>query len=109
MLTFYSLMSKNSSNDSCLLPIRAVPNASRSEVVGWEQDELKVKLKAVPEDGRANKELIRFFSKTLKIPKSAIVLESGEKSRHKRVKIHGFTRMGFFEKINMQDPHSTSE
>ena len=86
-----------------MLPIKAIPNASRSEVSGWEQDALKIKLQAVPEDGKANKELLRFLSKTLKIAKSDIALDSGEKSRHKRLIISGITRKEFFVKLGIED------
>lgn len=86
-----------------MLPIKAVPNASRSEVAGWEQDALKIKLQAVPEDGKANKELLRFLSKTLKIAKSDIALDSGEKSRHKRLIISGISREEFFSKLDIED------
>jgi len=51
--------------NSCLLTIKAVPNAPRSEVVGWMGDTLKVRLKAPPVDGKANTELCRFLAEVL--------------------------------------------
>lgn len=37
------------------LSLKLVPGSSRDEVVGWLGDSLKVKVKAPPEKGRANK------------------------------------------------------
>jgi len=71
------------------LAIKVTPKANRSEIVGWENDELKVRLAAVPEKGEANQELIRFLAKTLGVAKSQIDLISGDTSRHKRVLISG--------------------
>lgn len=70
------------------LRVRAVPNASRSEVLGWETDPqagpvLKVRIAAPPVDGKANAALRDFLAKSLKIPKSQVVLEKGNSSRFK--------------------------
>ena len=75
----------------CQLAIKAVPNATRSEVVGWLVDALKIKHKAPPVDGKANAELCRFLATTLGLPKSAVNLASGESARQKRVRITGLT------------------
>jgi len=75
----------------CQLAIKAVPNAARSEVVGWLGEALKIKLKAPPVDGKANAELCRFLATTLGLPKSAVTLATGESARQKRVRITGLT------------------
>lgn len=75
--------------DGVLLPIKLVPKSSRNEIVGWEGEELKVRINAVPEKGRANAELLKFLSKSLKIPKSHFALIQGETSRHKLILIKG--------------------
>ena len=71
------------------LAVKVTPNARRNEIVGWEEQRLKVKIAAVPEKGEANQELIKFLAKWLLIPKSQIKLLSGEASRHKRLLIRG--------------------
>lgn len=76
---------------SCLLIIKAVPNAAKSEIVGWLGDALKIKLKAPPVDGKANAELCRFLAETLGLPKSAVTLATGESARQKRVRIEGLS------------------
>jgi len=73
----------------CRLEIKAVPNAPKSEVVGWLGDALKVKLKAPPIDGKANAELCSFLAKKLGLPKGAVQLDRGATSRKKIVLIEG--------------------
>ena len=76
---------------SCLLAIKAMPNAPRSAIVGWMGDTLKVKLQAPPVDGKANAELCRFLAEALNLPRSSVALATGDTSRHKRVAISGLT------------------
>ncbi|AUN97901.1 YggU family protein [Bacteriovorax stolpii] len=72
-------------NDQCLLRIYVQPGASRNEISGLygEPPRLKVKIKAPPVDGEANKEVLVFFAKLLGVSKSRIELERGETSRQK--------------------------
>lgn len=79
--------------------IKVVPKASKSEIVGWEEDTLKVRLKAVPEKGEANEELIALFSKILHLPKSQIHLTHGLASRRKTLKIEGISEEEFSRKV----------
>ncbi len=69
--------------------LQVLPRASRTEIQGLQGDVLKIKLRAAPLDGKANKELIKFLSKKLKIPASGIVLTSGKTTRKKRLRITG--------------------
>jgi len=70
------------------LIVRAVPNASRSEICGWEEDPragrvLRVKIAAPPVEGKANAALREFLAKSLGLPKSKVELEKGDTSRFK--------------------------
>ncbi|MBI2811658.1 MAG: DUF167 domain-containing protein [Candidatus Melainabacteria bacterium] len=76
---------------SITLAVKVIPKASASAIVGWEGEELKVRLKAVPEKGKANAELISFLAKVLGLSKSCFTLMSGETSRHKKLRIEGMT------------------
>jgi uncharacterized protein (TIGR00251 family) len=67
------------------LQIHVQPNASKNQIVGLHGGALKVKIKAVPEDGKANSELIAFLAKTLGVAKSRLELVSGQTSRAKAV------------------------
>lgn len=69
-------------DNGILLTVRIVPNSSKNEIVKTENG-IKVKITAQPVDGKANKALIEFLSKKIKIPKSAIEIVRGETSKEK--------------------------
>mgnify|MGYP001613583914 FL=1 len=58
---------------------------SQSGLVG--EEVLKVRLNAPPEEGKANKELIRLLSKHFKVPKNNIQIVIGMFGREKVVQI----------------------
>ncbi|ACL33062.1 DUF167 family protein YggU [Glaesserella parasuis] len=61
------------------------PKASRDQIVGLHDNELKIAITAPPIDGQANAHLLKYLSKLFKVPKSSIVLEKGELQRHKQI------------------------
>ena len=67
------------------------PRASRTGICGIQGDELKVRVTSPPVDDAANRLCIEFFAKTFKVPKSAVTIISGQKSRHKKLLISGIT------------------
>lgn len=75
------------------LALKVTPGARKNEILGWEDDYpqvgrvLKVKIAAPPVEGKANKEIIAFLSKTLKVTKSAIEVVHGTSGRIKLVEI----------------------
>jgi uncharacterized protein (TIGR00251 family) len=71
------------SEDRIYLDIRAVPGASKSQLVGIKEGRLRVRIAAAPEDGKANNELRIFLAKLLDCPKKDLTLHSGAKSRLK--------------------------
>lgn len=72
------------------IEVKVVPNASKSQIILDKNLEIKCYLVSVPEDGKANKELIKLLSDKLKVPKSAIDIEKGLISRNKRISIAGY-------------------
>ena len=71
------------------LNVRAIPNASKDEVIGWSEGILKVKLRAVPEDGKANRALCALLAGYAGCRPRDIRILSGEKSRNKIVEVPG--------------------
>ncbi|MBA4012968.1 MAG: hypothetical protein C0481_13960 [Phenylobacterium sp.] len=76
------------------LAVRVTPKGGRDGVDGWALDPegrsyLKVRVSAPPSDGAANAALIAFLAKTLKRPKSALTIVSGESARLKLIEIDG--------------------
>ena len=76
---------------SCTLAIKAVPNAPRSAVVGWLGEALKVKVHAPELEGRANDELCEFLADALALPRRAVTVLQGDKSRQKVLHVAGLT------------------
>ncbi|MDR2863252.1 MAG: DUF167 domain-containing protein [Puniceicoccales bacterium] len=75
----------------CELKIKAVPNASKSELVGRLGDAWKVRLQAVPEDGKANKALVAFLAEKLSVSRKSVELVAGSASHEKRLRIEGLS------------------
>ncbi len=66
------------------LNIKVTPSAPRSEIFNQLSDgTLKIRLQAAPEDGKANKALIKLLKKEFN---AEIIILSGETSARKRVK-----------------------
>ena len=76
---------------SCTLELKTIPNAPRDEIAGWLGATLKVKVHAPALDGRANDALLAFLAAKLGLPRRAITLVRGDKSRHKVVRVDGLT------------------
>lgn len=76
---------------SCTLAIKAIPNAPRSEVVGWLGEALKIKIHAPPVEGKANNALCEFLADTLGLPRRAVTVVRGDTSRQKIVRIDGLS------------------
>jgi uncharacterized protein (TIGR00251 family) len=74
--------------------VRVSPNASRDEINGiiqGSEDEyrLTLKVRAVPEKGKANKAVTKFLAKLLQVPKSSVTVTSGTSARQKTIRIAG--------------------
>ena len=74
---------------SLLLSLYVQPRGGRDAIIGLHGDAVKLRLSAPPVDGRANKAIIAFFAKSLKIPKSAVTIKSGLQSRMKKILLSG--------------------
>ncbi|MCB4743695.1 MAG: DUF167 domain-containing protein [Sulfurovum sp.] len=74
-------------NDQITLHIKAQPAASKNEFCEvYGDNAIKVRIKAPAVEGAANKELIKFLSKSFKVPKNQIIFKSGETSKIKVLK-----------------------
>jgi uncharacterized protein YggU (UPF0235/DUF167 family) len=66
-----------------LLSVRAKPGARKDAVLGVRAGELLVAVRARPEKGRANAEVIRTIAEALGISRTGVVLKRGGGSQHK--------------------------
>lgn len=77
------------SGPKALIRLRVVPNARRSKVVGEYGEAIKLKIAAPAVEGKANEALLQFVASHLGVPRRAVELISGEKSRDKTVEVDG--------------------
>ncbi len=87
-----SVSMKKNAQKAVRLAVKVIPRASKNQLVGWQNGELKVKLKAVPEKGKANQELIEFLADALGLSKSQIHLAAGATSQHKQLQFEGISQ-----------------
>ncbi|MBW2978441.1 DUF167 domain-containing protein [Candidatus Woesearchaeota archaeon] len=69
------------------LKIIVKPNSQKNEIIKWDNNKkaLRINIKSAPEKGKANQEIIKFFSKLFK---KKISITSGIKSREKTLSIN---------------------
>ena len=70
-------------NDGYIINLKISPNASRNEIIKTNDGTFKIKITARPVDGKANKALIEFLSKNLKVPKTSIEILKGHSGKEK--------------------------
>jgi uncharacterized protein (TIGR00251 family) len=81
-----------SSGTGVLISVRVIPRAGKSGIAGTRGDALLVRLQAPPVDGAANAELVEVLARALQVPKRAVEIVSGDRSRTKRVRVSGIDR-----------------
>lgn len=72
--------------------LRLTPNSSRDQVYGLSRLAdgncvLKVRVRAVPEKGKANKSAVKIIAKSMGVAPSKLLLASGSKDRNKEILI----------------------
>jgi hypothetical protein len=72
-----------------IIDVRVIPRASKSGMAGVRENAVLVRLSAPPVEGAANAELIEVLADAFDVPKRAITIVSGDRSRQKRVRIDG--------------------
>jgi uncharacterized protein (TIGR00251 family) len=77
--------------DGVLLAVKLQPRASADAIGEIMGNELRIRVTAPPVDAAANEALLRLLAKTLDCPRGKIQLVRGNTSRHKSVKLFGFT------------------
>jgi uncharacterized protein (TIGR00251 family) len=68
-----------------------IPNAKQNKVMGEHGAAIKIKLSAPAVEGKANAALRSFLAEELEIADRNIVLERGQKSRDKLIRIDGLS------------------
>lgn len=85
------MIKKTAAESSCTLAIKVIPNAPRTEIIGWLGDALKIKVHAPPVEGKANDALCDFLADHFNLPRRAVTVLRGDTSRQKLIRLDGVT------------------
>ncbi len=88
------------------LKLKVVPGASRSEISGWLDDMLKVRVCAPPEKGKANAAVEALVAKALNLPLRSVAIVSGTSSQQKVIQIRGLSKAEIFVKLGAPVVHT---
>ncbi len=72
-----------------VLSVHAQPGSKRTEVAGRHGDALKIRVAAPALEDRANEALVAYLAERFAVPRRAVTLLAGAKSREKRFSIRG--------------------
>lgn len=84
--------------------VRLRPGAKLDRIDGWEADAegrevLRIRLRARPVEGEANAALVRYIAEVLGLPRSAVTLARGDRSRLKRLSVEGLDNDGLRHRL----------
>lgn len=82
-----------------LIKVKVLPRASKTEILGKENDVYRVKMTAPPVEGKANKALIALLAEKLGVPKRDIEITAGKKSRVKTVRVYGMSEVAITQAL----------
>ena len=86
---------------SIIFAARVIPRGSRNTIEGAYGEALKVRLTAPALENRASHALRRLPGDCLNVPRAAVRIVAGEKSRTKRISISGVTRGKIIELLRL--------
>lgn len=92
-------MKKTDVSKFILVDVKVTPNAYQDAIVGWKEGRLHVRIRQVPEKGKATRRLVEYLAEKLEIAPSRIEILSGEASRFKRLRIEGLTQEDLNQKL----------
>ena len=78
------------------------PRAARDQVLGYQDDALRLRVKAPPEGGRANEAVISLLAEALGITKGRIDIVRGHTSRDKLVSVESLTLEEMQRRLNVR-------
>lgn len=72
-----------------MIALKAVPGASRDQIIGLHGDRLKVRVAAAAEAGKANRAIIDLLARTLGVKPRDIEVVTGASSAQKTLRVRG--------------------
>jgi hypothetical protein len=87
-------------SDGITVDLEVIPNASKFQIYGYNEwrNRLNVKIKSIPNKGKANKEIMNEFKK---LTNCSVEIISGQKSHQKTIKIFAITKEKFQELLKI--------
>ena len=77
--------------DSATLSVKVSPGAADDRLAGWMAESLKVRVRAAPERGRANKAVEAVVARCIGLKTSDVQVRSGHTSARKRITVTGLS------------------
>ena len=71
------------------IELRVTPGAASDGIGPFDDGILQVRVTRPPADGEANRAVLRLVGRAIGVAPTRLVIVSGERSRHKRVRIDG--------------------
>ena len=82
------------------LRIRVVPKSKRNSIEVGSDGQIKVRVTAAPERGRANDAAIALLSERIGVPKRDIEIVRGHTARNKTIRVDGVTKKEVLGKLS---------
>jgi uncharacterized protein (TIGR00251 family) len=86
------------------ITVRVTPRAVRDEITGSESGELLVRVTSPPDEGRANAAVCALVGAALCVPKTAVRLVRGHRSRCKVLEVSGPVDADRLERLRTTPP-----
>lgn len=83
------MLKLGSEENAVLLPVKVVPGASRTRLMGEWDGRAKIAVAAPPERGKANKAIVEWLAKRLDVRKADVSVVAGQTSAIKTIRIDG--------------------
>ena len=83
----HALFIRPEKTGAVIVDIQVIPNASRTQAEGEHDGALRVRLHALPVDGKANLALIAWLADTLQIAKRDVTVVRGHTSKRKQLRV----------------------
>ncbi|MCP4593557.1 MAG: DUF167 domain-containing protein [bacterium] len=87
--------------DAVLIPVKVVPGASKTRIMGELDGRLKVAVSAAPEQGKANDALTSFLAGQLGVRRRAVTVDRGPTSPLKTVRVEGVSAVQVREALSL--------
>ena len=97
----HNAMVKTAGSQSIHIKVKAVPGASRNEIVGTLDGRLKVRVAAPPEGGKANKAICTLIAKALIVKTNQVLVLTGKSSTQKTIEVEGISAKTATERLNL--------